>query len=215
MAQEPNDKRVRPQFLTTEHWSLLATRSQTWSEVMGRITTHFTFASASLVVLALTVQVSGVDAAFRVLAIGLGIAVLATGSLTSLRVRNASEEDLMLVEGMNRLRGAYVEMDPSVANYLITGWTDNEEGIARTYSMGVHRTRRSQFLASAFVFVGTVNTVVAAGLGAVLANSAGASGTVSAIFGVVAALLYAGLVVFPEHWGYRLLSRGSDADQAT
>ncbi len=28
---------VRAQLLATEHWSLLATRSQTWSEVMSRI----------------------------------------------------------------------------------------------------------------------------------------------------------------------------------
>src|SRR3954454_4387451 len=108
MAQEPKDYGVRPQFLTTEHWSLLATRSQTWSEVMGRITTHFTFASAVLVVLALAVQITGVNAAFRVLAIWLGLAVLATGSLTSLRVRNASHVPLRLVVSMNRLRAASV-----------------------------------------------------------------------------------------------------------
>ena len=30
---------VRAQILATEHWSLLATRSMTWSEVMSRIVT--------------------------------------------------------------------------------------------------------------------------------------------------------------------------------
>ena len=213
MTQDPNDHGVLPQLLNTEHWSLLATRSQTWSEVMGRITTHFTFASAALVVLALAVQITGVDAAFRVMAIGLGLAVLATGSLTSLRVRNASQEDLMLVIGMNRLRAAYVEMDPSVAQHLVTGWTDDEEGIARTYSMGVARSRRAQFLASAFLFVGTVNVVVAAGLGAVLADAAGANGTVAVVIGALSAVLYAALIVFPEHRGYRRMTRGSDVPQ--
>jgi hypothetical protein len=37
---------VRAQLLATEHWSLLATRSQTWNEVVGRISAQFTFASA-------------------------------------------------------------------------------------------------------------------------------------------------------------------------
>ena len=46
-------------MLATEHWSLLATRSQTWSQVMSRIMAQFTFTSAALVVLALVGQQSG------------------------------------------------------------------------------------------------------------------------------------------------------------
>jgi hypothetical protein len=49
---------VRAQILATEHWSLLATRSQTWAEVMSRISIHLTVTSASLVVLALVTQAS-------------------------------------------------------------------------------------------------------------------------------------------------------------
>ncbi|HKH56656.1 MAG TPA: hypothetical protein VKA58_14500 [Propionibacteriaceae bacterium] len=44
---------VRAQILATEHWSLLATRSQTWAEIMNRIVIHLTVLSAGLVVLAL------------------------------------------------------------------------------------------------------------------------------------------------------------------
>ena len=51
---------VRAQLLATEHWSLLATRGLTWSEVMSRISIHLTVASASLVVLALVTQASRV-----------------------------------------------------------------------------------------------------------------------------------------------------------
>ncbi len=47
---------MRAQLLAAEHASLLATRSQTWSEVMSRIMAQFTFTSAVLVVLALVVQ---------------------------------------------------------------------------------------------------------------------------------------------------------------
>ena len=203
---------VRAQFLATEHWSLLATRSQTWAEVMGRITAQFTFASASLVVLALTLQVVGLNDAFRVLAVWLGISVLVTGTLTALRVRNASQEDLMLVVGMNRLRAAYVEIDPWVKDHLVTGWTDDSAGIRRTYNMGVTRSGPSYFLASAFVFAGAVNVIVAAGLGAVLADSVGAGGAATVLIGAAAALVYAGLVVFPAHRGYRRVLGGSAPD---
>ncbi len=188
---------VRAQILATEHWSLLATRSQTWAEVMGRITAQFTFVSASLVVLALTLQVLGPNDSFRLLAVWLGVSVLLTGSLTALRVRNASQEDMMIVIGMNRLRAAYVEIDPWVKAHLVTGLTDDLAGIQRTYAMGVRRRGLGQFLASAYVFTGAVNVIVAAGLGAVLADTAGTAGAATALIGGTVALMYAGLVVLP------------------
>lgn len=199
----PADPALRVQMLATEHWSLLGTRSLLWSEVMGRITAHFTFGSASLVVLALTQQALGVADAFHLLAVWLGVSVLLTGTLTALRVRNASQEDLMLVAGMNRLRAAYVAMDPSVGEHLVTGWTDDPSGIRRTYAMGVRRSGLSHFLASTYVFASTVNVIVAAGLGAIVADASGAGGTATVLAGIGAALAYAVAVVLPAHRGYR------------
>jgi len=46
------------------------------------------------------------------------------------------------------------------------GSTDDAAGIQRTYVMGVRRGGLTHFLASAFVFAGAVNVIVAAGLGA-------------------------------------------------
>ena len=109
----------------------------------------------------------------------------------------------MLVAAMNRLRAAYVAMDPSLKNHLMTGWTDDARGLNLTYSMGVRRSRLSFFLASAFVFLGSVNVIVAAGLGAVLANAVGAGGPAPTLLGVAFAALYARLVVYPAHKGYR------------
>jgi hypothetical protein len=55
---------------------------------------QFTFSSAVLIVLALVVQNDG---PFRPQALGLGGAVLLTGTLMSMRVHYASHEDLQLV----------------------------------------------------------------------------------------------------------------------
>jgi hypothetical protein len=203
MTEVPAGPAVRAQLLATEHWSLLATRSQTWSEVMGRISAQFTFASASLVVLALTLQVVGLNSSFRLLATWLGISVLVTGTLTALRVRNASQQDLMLVIGMNRLRAACLELDPGIKEYLVTGWTEDSAGVGLTYDMGVRRSPLSHFFASAFVFAGAVNIIVAAGLGAVLADTAGIDGAATALIGAASALLYAALVFLPAHRAYR------------
>jgi hypothetical protein len=114
----------------------------------------------------------------------------------------------MLVIGMNRLRAAYIEIDPKVKDYLLTGWTDDSAGIQRTYAMGVPRSGLAHFLASAFVFAGVVNVIVAAGLGAVLADTAGTGGPATALIGGAAALLYGGLVVLPAHRGYHRVLGG-------
>ena len=103
---------LRAQLLATEHWSLLATRSMTWSEIMSRITIQLTVLSASLVVLALVAQASGFGGPFRVLSIGLASAILLLGTLTAVRVVRGSMEDHALVIGMNRLRAAYLTLRP-------------------------------------------------------------------------------------------------------
>jgi hypothetical protein len=184
---------VRAQLLATEHWSLLATRSQTWSEVMGRITAQLTFASAVLVVLALAVQEMGYGDDFRWLAAGLGSAVLLTGTLTAIRVGNASQEDYLIVLGMNRLRRAYVDLDPGLAPYLVTGTGDDPDSVGRTYTLGPQRDV-SQLLASAWVFVMAVNALVVGGLVGLLAGPWGTSEAIGTA--VLLALAYLGAFVF-------------------
>jgi hypothetical protein len=104
---------------------------------------------------------------------------------------------------MNRLRAAYVELDPGIAQYLVAGFTDDDAGVTQTYSMGFPRHRQSAVLASAFVFTGTVNAIVAAGLGAVIADAAGTSGWETSVISGVAGVIYFFVVVYSLHLGYR------------
>lgn len=181
---------VRAQLLATEHWSLLATRGTTWSEIMSRITIHLTVSSASLVVLALVVQASGFGTAFDIMAIGLAAAILVLGTLTGVRVHNASTDDAMMIAGMNRLRAAYVAMDPSIAAYLVTSWHDDTAGLSRTYAMGYPRTTLSQVVGSTSLFMVVVNSIVAGTLGALVANAAGAPVALVSVLGAVAGFGY-------------------------
>jgi hypothetical protein len=190
VTPEPVPPAVRAQLLATEHWSLLATRSQTWSEVMSRIMGQFTFTSASLVVLALVVQQDGVHGqAFRPLALGLGAAVVLTGSLTTLRVLNASMEDAMLVRGMNRLRRAYVDLDPGIEPYLVTGTYDDRAALRKTYTMGPQRDV-GQILASAGTFSLLTTTLVVGCWVGLLAVPLGPTSAV--MLGVLAGAGFAG-----------------------
>jgi len=147
---------VRAQILATEHWSLLGTRSTLWAEVMSRITIHLTVASAALVVLALVAQASGFGAPFRVLSIGLASVVLILGTLTGVRVMNASHDDSALILAMNRIRSAYIALDPGIADYLVSSWEDGRAGLMQTYTMGLQRSTLSHVLGSTAMFVNVV-----------------------------------------------------------
>jgi hypothetical protein len=201
---------VRAQILATEHWSLLATRSMTWSEIMSRITIHLTVASASLVVLALFAQASGFGREFRVMAIGLAAGVLVLGSLTLMRVVNASNDDAAAVLGMNRLRAAYLELDPSLASYFVTSPHDDEAGLMRTYTMGFPRSTVSHVTASTAFFLTVFNSIVAGCLGALVASAFGAGSAATSVAGAFSGLAYLGTQVEigrPTFSGQRLDAR--------
>jgi hypothetical protein len=125
---------VRAQLLATEHWSLLATRSTAQSELLSRITTFLMLVSASIVGLALIGQATRFGGRFLPFALVLLGMVVMIGTLTQFRVVNASNEDLAHVIGMNRLRAAYLELDPGIERYLVTSAHDDDRGIWQTYN---------------------------------------------------------------------------------
>jgi hypothetical protein len=181
---------VRAQLLATEHWSLLATRGMTWSEVMSRISIHLTVASASLVVLALVTQASGFGTAFQVLSIGLTSTILVLGTMTGIRVHNASLDDAALVIGMNRLRAGYLEIDPTMERYLVTSWNDDAAGVMTTYTMGHDRHVVSHVVGSTSLFMTITNTIIAGTLGALIADVSGGGPAAVSIIGVITGLGY-------------------------
>jgi hypothetical protein len=186
---------LRVQILGTEHWGLLASRSMTWSEVMSRITIHLTVSSAALVVLALVVQSSGFGTGFHVLSIGLAAVVLALGTLTGVRVRTASIEDRAAIIGMNRLRAAYVALDPDVAQYFVTSWHDDAVGVMRSTTLGAPRHTVAHVLGSTNLFMTAVNTIVAGTLGALVAGAAGWAAGLVVAAGLATAIAYLGAML--------------------
>jgi hypothetical protein len=159
---------VRAQLLATEHWSLLASRSTTQSEVLTRISMFLTLVSAGLVSLALAGQATDFDAGFPGFALTVLGIILLVGILTQVRVTNVSMEDLAYVLAMNRLRAAYVDLDPGVAPYLMTSRFDDMRGSQATYYFLGDRPRNiSQVLGSSMMFIIAVNSTL---LGLLLAG---------------------------------------------
>jgi hypothetical protein len=191
---------VAAQLLATEHWSLLATRGTMWSEVMSRITIHLTVTSASLVILALVAQAGGFGVTFRILAIGLASVALILGTLTSIRVFLASDEDAGLIVAMNRLRAAYVELVPDLNAYFLTSTRTDEAGLMETYTLRSPRNPVLHVVGSTNFFLGTVNVLVCGTLGALVADVAGASVGVVVLTGVLCAVGYSAAFMYA---GYR------------
>lgn len=182
-GREPVPGAVRAQLLATEHWGLLAARGTAQGEVLTRISMFLTFTSASVVSVALVGQATGFSDAFVLLAVVVLIIDAAIGLLTQLRVMNVAHEDLMYVTAMNRLRAAYVELDPGVAPYLMAAYHDDEAGSRQTYYFFGNRSSFSHVAGSSMIFITTANAALLAILAGLLLTLAGAGTAAASVAG--------------------------------
>jgi hypothetical protein len=121
------------QILTTEHWSLLATRSLAYNEAFTRAGMFLTALSASMVAIAFVYQADKTGDAVRVFTLVLLAFDLLVGLTTYLRLIETTREDLRCVQGMNRLRHAYLEIAPGLTPYFVTSDRDDLAGVLMTY----------------------------------------------------------------------------------
>src|SRR5438270_9651752 len=100
------ESRVAPklQVLATEHWSLLATRSLTYQESLGRINMFLGILSGAVIALALVAQADQFGAAFISYAVFFLKKKMLVGVFTILRLTALNGDDFRWVIGMNRLR---------------------------------------------------------------------------------------------------------------
>jgi hypothetical protein len=181
---------VRAQLLATEHWGLLASRSTTQSEVLTRINMFLTLVSAGLVSLALVGQATRFSDSFVIFAITVLGFICVVGVLTQIRVYNVGMEDLMYVVAMNRLRSAYVDLDPGVAPYLMTSPHDDESGANHTYYFLGKRSAFSHVAGSSMVFITVVNAALGGLLVATIIGALAAPVAIVVVAGVLYGLAY-------------------------
>lgn len=157
---------MRLQVLSTEHWSLLASRSLAWNESFSRAGMFLTTLSGSIVALALVAQASSFDESFRLFALVILPVVLFVGIGTVLRLGIANQHDAMCVIGMNRIRAGYLEMAPDLRRFFVTGTSDDMPAVRRT--MGIEPTMSIgvQMLASTPLLISVLNSVLLAAIGA-------------------------------------------------
>lgn len=215
----------RLQILATEHWGLLAARSTAQGEVLTRITIYLTLVSAGLVTIGLLGQATKFAAWFPAAALGILAFLSVIGLLTLVRVLTVSEEDMMYVLAMNRIRGAYADVDPVAASAFLASRHDDLLGMQVTYSFLRFRGSAEQVLGSSallsILVTGTVGGMFAGGLCAALGVAVGGAVAIGVVVGLViaaGAIWYAGYrfaTVWrtytplrpsegpPPHWGRR------------
>lgn len=192
----------RAQMLATEHWGLLASRSTAQSEVLTRITIFLTLVSAGLVTIGLLGQATRFAGWFAGAALAILGFLALIGLMTQTRVFNVAEEDLMYVVAMNRLRGAYVDLDAAIEPYFLSGITDDEPGSVRTYSF-LRRRSISHLFGSSFMLMIVVNACVLGLLaGGVVLAAGGADGWAIAVGVVAGAAVIIGSTIY-GNWTYR------------
>ncbi|MEI5583009.1 MULTISPECIES: hypothetical protein [unclassified Agromyces] len=192
-------KSLRAQMLATEHWSLLASRSTTQSEVLTRIAIFLTLVSAGLLALGLLGNATQFRGWFGVAAIGVLLLLGLLGYITQLRAFNTATDDLMYVMAMNRLRGAYLDLDPGLEPYLVSSPNDDQAGAERTYY--AYGARRSQIFASSMMIITVVEAAVLGLLTGAITIALGGAIVVAVVVGVLVAIL---TVVGWLTWGYRM-----------
>jgi hypothetical protein len=117
--------RPNAQFLATEHWSLLATRSMTWNEIFSRTGTYLTSPFSRRASLSLVANATSFGQDFRTFALLVLPVVLLVGVGTYFRLVEAAIEDAWLVIGINRLRHAYLELAPELEAYFVASHDDD------------------------------------------------------------------------------------------
>ncbi|HET8785034.1 MAG TPA: hypothetical protein VFM38_05320 [Candidatus Limnocylindrales bacterium] len=191
------DQARRTQLLTTEHWSLLATRSMSWNEAFSRTATFLSTLSAGTVALALAGPAMAFGSAFALVAVVILSVILFLGVATFVRLTQVNNEDLYWVYGMNRLRGAYARMVPGIEHEFITGHTVDTIGFARTFG-AVDVTSSPSILHTLITtpaIVGVISSVVFGVIVGLVATQLVSSEIVAVASGIVGALFGIGLMV--------------------
>jgi hypothetical protein len=150
------------QFLATEHWSLLATRSLSWSEAFSRSGMFLSTLSAATVALALVGPATSFGPEFGVFALVILSVTLFLGVATFVRLTQVNNEDLYWVAGMNRLRAEYSRLVPGIEAAFFAGWTLDSPGISRTFAaVDVSRPSPLHMLVTTPAVVGIISAAIA------------------------------------------------------
>jgi hypothetical protein len=183
------------QILTTEHWSLLSSRSLGYTESMNRVSMFIAALSGAVVALALVAQATDFGTGFHAFALVLLPVVWFLGLVTIVRLGQVNREDAIWVQGMNRIRHAYLEIAPELEPYFVTSKHDDPRGVL-TSAMAVSSIPPFQGFVAVPGVVAVLDSVVAGAIAGIAGLAAGAgTGLALSLGGLAFLLCLAGFAV--------------------
>ena len=200
---------LRLQVLSTEHWSLLASRQLAWSESFARASMFLMTLSGSLVALALVAQAQDFGRDFEYFALAILPVVVFVGLTTFLRLGASNYHDAQCVIGMNRIRGAYLEIAPDLRPYFVMSPHDDVRGVGITMGMNPRANAVTHLVSATPAVVAIITTAVAGAFGAVAGDVLLGGSVVARVVGGVA--VAAAVFVFAASGARRGVSEGQAA----
>lgn len=175
---------MRLQILSTEHWSLLASRNLAWNEAFSRTGIFLTALSGAIVALALVAQATAFGEGFRLFGLVILPVVLFIGIGTQLRLDSSAYHDIRCIIGMNRIRSAYLDIAPDLAPYFVMGTNDDFPGIDATMANPPERSLLASVVAATPFLVSVLDSLLVGAIGALAAIQLGAGGTSALLIGI-------------------------------
>jgi hypothetical protein len=151
------------QILTAEHWSLLSARGLVYTEAMSRTSIFVAALSGAVVALALVAQADDFGQGFVAFALVLLPVVYFLGFATIVRLAQVNLENARWVQGMNRIRNAYLQLAPELEPYFVTSKYDDDSGVRASAVPGIAPAPHLQAFVAAPGVVAVIDSVVAGG----------------------------------------------------
>lgn len=179
------------QILSTEHWSLLTSRSLAYNEAFIRGGMFLTFLSTSFVALALLAQAMSFADEFLTIAAIILAFDLAIGLATFGRIAGANADDLRALHGIARIRHGYTQIAPITTPYFTTATHDDVATVLAGYgSLPVTAVGSLLYgLTTSGGMIGLIVSMVGGVLAAVLALLVGATGAAPMWIGLAGGVL--------------------------
>ena len=200
----------RAQLLSTEHWSLLATRSMSWNEAFSRTGMFLSTLSAATVALALAGPAMQFGSTFPLFALVVLSVTLFLGLATYIRLLQVNNEDLYWVAGMNRIWGAYTKLSPGIEADFVTGHSLDTDGMARTFGAVdvTSGTSPWHMLVTTPAVVAVISSAIAGVMAGLVVGQLSMSPEVAVVVGIgVFLLAVVGLITYGRREADRYIAR--------
>jgi hypothetical protein len=206
----PKDPARLLQILTAEHASLTAMRAQGQSEMASRATMFVAALSGGLVAISFIAQATQFGPASKAFDLTILTVLLFVGVTTFVRALDLSSDDVRWVAALNRLRGAYIELEPASSRYLVTARADETEGIQATINPG--RSIHPLYgLAATPGLIAVIDGVIGGAIAAIVSTVVAPSIDIVAII-IVGAVGFAVVLGLHARYGTRVFGRAVRSD---